>query len=169
MKAHPDFTATVDLVYRPIGLECSSLEAEPESADYGACRLVMSGRSLLFRVSKITPTKQGQFVTCWKRVDNGPIQPFDSSDPVDFLIVSCRSRQNFGQFVFPNRVLREKGIVSDDSKGGKRGIRVYPPWDEPTSRQARQTQDWQVIYFLKIDDDGSLDQVRARHLYGLEP
>lgn len=167
MKVHPDFLATADLVYGPMGLECSVLEMEPESAEYGACHFKLSGLSLRFRVSKITPTKVGQFVTFWKRIGNGPIQPFDASDPIDFLVVSCRSGQHFGQFVFPKSVLCEKSIVSDNGKDGKRGIRIYPPWDKPTSRQALHTQNWQVPYFLNMEKDVWLDKARARKLYGL--
>ncbi|WP_243373581.1 MepB family protein [Microvirga solisilvae] len=166
MKVHPDFLAAADRVYASLGLECSAMQVEPESAEYGACRFDLGERSVVFRASKITPTKIGQFVTCWKRIGNGPIQPFDTSDAFDFLVVSCRSGEHFGQFVFPKSALREKDIVSDQGKGGKRGIRVYPPWDEPESRQAQRTQDWQSAYFLKIDD-ASLDEVRARKLYGL--
>ncbi|MCG7391458.1 MepB family protein [Microvirga sp. ACRRW] len=168
MKVHPDFLDAADRLYGPLGLECSELQVEPESAEYGACRFDLGGRSVVFRASKITPTKIGQFVTCWKRVGSSPIQPFDISDPFDFLVVSCRSEEHFGQFVFPKPVLREKDVVSEHGKGGKRGIRVYPPWDEPESRQAQRTQDWQSDYFLKIED-AALDKVRARKLYGLEP
>jgi hypothetical protein len=31
------------------------------------------------------PTKVGQFVTLWKRLGRGPIQPFDLSYPVESL------------------------------------------------------------------------------------
>ncbi len=168
IKVHPDFMAAADRVYGPLGLEYAALQVEPESAEYGACRFDLGGQSLVFRASKITPTKIGQFVTCWKRIDNGPIQPFDTSDPFDLLVISCRSKEHFGQFVFPKLVLREKDIVSDQGKGGKRGIRVYPPWDEPESRQAQRTQDWQSAYFLKIEN-AALDEIRARKLYGLAP
>jgi hypothetical protein len=167
VKIHPDFLAAADRIYGPLRLECSALEVEPESAEYGACHFRLGEWSLVFRASKITPTKIGQFVTCWKRIGNGPIQPFDASDSFDLLVVSCRSGEHFGQFIFPKSVLREKDIVSVQNKGGKRGIRVYPPWDEPESRQAQRTQVWQSAYFLKIDENAALDEVRTRRLYGL--
>lgn len=167
MKVHPDFLAAADRIFGPLGLECSALQVELESAEYGACRFELGGRSLVFLASKITPTKIGQFVTCWKRIGNGPILPFDTSDPFDLLIVSCRGALDFGQFVFPKSALRENGIVSEKGKGGKRGIRVYPPWDEPTSRQAERTQKWQSAYFLRIEN-AALDEIRARELYCAE-
>jgi MepB protein len=48
----------------------------------GLCALLLNGLRVQYRVAKITPTKVGQFVTLWKRVGRGPIQPFDLSDPV---------------------------------------------------------------------------------------
>src|SRR5258708_5952015 len=90
----------------------------------------LNGFFIRFRVAKITPTKIGQFVTLWKRIGNGPTQPYDTSDTVDFFIISTRKDDHFGQFVFPKSVLSEQGILSINGKGGKRGIRVYPPWDK---------------------------------------
>ncbi|WP_239086181.1 MepB family protein [Streptomyces parvus] len=42
-----------------------------------------------------------------------------------------------GQFVFPRDALCERGIVSRNGVGGKRGFRVYPPGAVTTGRQAR--------------------------------
>ncbi|MGO4523267.1 MepB family protein [Microvirga sp. 2MCAF35] len=156
------------LVYVPNGFECSEPKLEQESSEYGACTIDLSGLALRFRVAKITPTKVGQFVTLWKRIGGGPIRPFDMSDPDDLFVISCRKDRCLGQFVFPKSVLRDHDIVAKDGKGGKRGMRVYPPWDQPTSRQALQTQHWQRDYFLDILGDRPLDNTRARMLYGLE-
>jgi hypothetical protein len=58
--------------------------------------------------------------------------------------------------------LAEKGIISQDKKNGKRGIRVYPPWDTVTNKQASKTQNWQVKHFVAIerDDIAALDFTR---------
>ena len=52
---------------------------------------------------------------------------------------------------FPKKILYEQGILSDKNNEGKRGFRVYPPWDEiTTNNQAKDTQTWQLKYFLEI-------------------
>ena len=54
-------------------------------------------------------------------------------------------------------MLADKGIITRNGKEGKRGIRVYPPWDIVTSKQAEKTQSWQTKYFLTIKNDNSTD------------
>ena len=71
--------------------------------------------------------------------------PHDLEDPFDFFVVSVRHGKSFGQFVFPKAVLCEKGIVSKEGLGGKRAMRIYPPWDITESRQANKTQTWQMF------------------------
>ncbi|MCE5173737.1 MepB family protein [Paenibacillus profundus] len=163
---HSDLLATKDLVYNPCRFDCSRPLLEAQNAEYGAYVFNLNALSIRFRVARITPTKVGQFVTLWERIGDGPIQPYDVSDPVDFFVISTRKGSNFGQFIFPKVVLCEQDIVSNKGKGGKRAIRVYPPWDNPTSRQAQKTQIWQLEYFLEIPVNIPIDFVRAQMLYG---
>lgn len=135
---------------------------EAESQEYKACCFQLNSFFIIGRTSKITPKKIGQFVTVWKRNENGITQPFDVSDRFDFFVINAQNESNFGQFVFPKSVLLKQGIVSTDFKGGKRGFRLYPPWDEPKSKQATKTQKWQVEYFLKLNE---IDIERAKLLY----
>lgn len=123
---------------------------ESESSEYGACSFVLNDLNILFRSAKITPTKTGQFVTLWKRINQGTIQPFDSSDVIDFFFISVRKDNQFGLFIFPKNILISKEIISD-KKEGKRGIRVYPPWDTTSSKQAQKTQKWQLDYFFNAN------------------
>ncbi|MCD9024242.1 MepB family protein [Cohnella silvisoli] len=163
---HSDLLATKDLVYNPCRFDCSRPLLEEQNAEYGAYVFNLDGLSIRFRVAKITPTKIGQFVTLWERIGDGPIQPYDVSDPADFFVISTRKGSNFGQFIFPKAVLYDHDIVSNQGKGGKRAMRVYPPWDNPTSRQAQKTQIWQLEYFLDIPENLPIDFVRAQLLYG---
>lgn len=160
-----DLMAAKTWVYDPGGFACSLAVPEPESAEYAAHAFTLDGRSVRFRVAKTTPTKAGQFVTLWQRSEQGPIRPFDTDDGVDLFVISSRDDGGFGQFVFPQKVLGERGIVSRNGSGGKRGFRVYPPWAATTSRQARATQLWQTDYFLRLGHDEPADLARALTLY----
>lgn len=161
---HPDLLLAEDFIYKPAGLVLQNLKIEDESADYGASEFTIENRSIKFRVGKITPTKIGQFVTFWKRIDRGPILPYDFNDAFDFLVVNVRSENDFGQFIFPKAVICEKGIVSCNGKEGKRAMRVYPPWDKADNSQAKKTQAWQLQYFIKFSEHG-FDFARMRHLF----
>ncbi|MNK89271.1 MepB protein [compost metagenome] len=161
-----DLLVAKELLYDKAGYNCSPPILEPESADYGACSFELNNLSVKFRTAKITPTKVGQFVTFWKREGKGPIQPYDSSDNFDLLIVSVRRGKNLGQFFFPKEVLIKQGILSTKSKEGKRALRVYPPWDKTTSAQAQKTQKWQSEFFLEITENKQVDKALAKILIG---
>ena len=164
-RIHSDLLITIDQVYKPSNFTCTKVKAEDEGASYGAYSCEVNGCKIRFRVAKITPKKVGHFVTLWKRVGNGPIQPYDISDDVDFFVISTRHGAHLGHFVFPKNLLREKNIFSLNGHGGKRGIRVYPPWDKPMSAQAQKTQLWQHKYFLEIPRSKPIDYARAHLLY----
>ncbi|HRE78444.1 MAG TPA: MepB family protein [Flavobacterium sp.] len=141
-------------VYAKCGFTITNLKLHSESSEYAACSFELDGQKVEYRVSKITPTKTGQFVTIWKRNNEGITAPFDVSD-LDFIVITSKSGDKIGQFIFPKSVLVEKGIITSNGKQGKRGIRVYPPWDNANSKQAEQTQRWQTNYFVLIERDNS--------------
>jgi hypothetical protein len=145
-----DLIIAKELVYDYCDFECTEPQPETESQDYNAYDFQINNYTIKFRSAKITPTKTGQFVTLWKRNKAGIIEPFDFSDAIDFVIVSVRKNDLSGQFIFPKSVLLQKGIFSTAAKEGIRATRVYPPWDETTSKQAQKTQQWQLDYFYEI-------------------
>lgn len=130
---------------------------EAESADYGACRAELHGLRLVLRVAKTTPTKTGQFVTVWKRLHpDADIAPLDEADPVDVVIIAVADGAQRGLLIFPRSVLLERGVMSRAGQGGKRALRVYPPWCAPASIQARRTQRWQAQWFVDEADPAGL-------------
>ena len=139
-------------IYDKCSFEISDFKLEPESREYDACRFDLDGRKIICRNAKITPKKVGQFVTFWKRNENGPIEPFEENDKIDFYVVNVRTENGFGQFVFPKSVLIGKGIISSGKKEGKRAFRVYPSWDIAKNKQAERTQNWQLSYFYEIGE-----------------
>ena len=162
-----DIVRIKEYVYDKCRFKFTDLLIEDESREYGACSYKLNSWLIIARSAKITPKKVGQFVTFWKRDGNGPIQPFDSRDKLDFFVINTRSGDKFGQFVIPKSALVKRGILTHRSKEGKRGFRVYPPWDKTVSKQAQKTQAWQLEYFLSIDGAGSADLKRAKELYGV--
>ncbi|TGN09689.1 MepB family protein [Leptospira ilyithenensis] len=150
-------------VFDHCGIQLLNPSMEKESSEYGACHFEIDDLKITFRIAKITPTKIGQFVTLWKRKDNGPIKPFNIKDNIDYFIIRANNKNLSGQFIFPKHVLYEKGIISG-KKEGKLGFRIYPSWDIPTNKQAQMTQKWQLEYFLESSKNKPIDTTRAKFL-----
>ncbi|MFD2582142.1 MepB family protein [Pedobacter vanadiisoli] len=153
-------------VYDPLNYQINNLQIENESQEYAACTFELNSLKIKHRLSKITPTKTGQFVTIWKRNEAGITSPFTDQDEFDLLIISVNSAHRSGQFIFPKVILAQHKIITAKGIEGKRGIRVYPPWDTVTNKQAEKTQQWQAPYFLNIDINGNTDLAKAKELIG---
>ncbi|WP_264531153.1 MepB family protein [Flavobacterium sp. N502540] len=151
-----DLIIAKEILYDCCDFDLTEPQPEAESNEYDAYRFRLNQKNICYRKAKITPTKTGQFVTLWKRNTTGIIEAFDFTDAIDLVIVSVRKNELFGQFVFPKPVLLEKGIFTTSTKEGKRATRVYPPWDETTSKQAQKTQQWQLNYFYFISPETNL-------------
>ncbi len=163
---HSDLLLLDQLVYKPMGFVIRDLEPEKESTEYGAAEFAIDSWQVRFRAAKITPTKTGQFVTFWKRNGNGPILPYAYDDPFDLLIVSVRAENKFGQFIFPKKVLCERGLISSPETAGKRAMRVYPTWDKADNPQARKTQAWQLEWYVDIGESPDFERVKNLFLGG---
>lgn len=121
-----------------------------ECEEYSGYTCLLDTFTIKFRKAKITPKKIGQFVTVWKRNAEGITTPYTLSDPFDFYIILTEASNQVGCFIFPKSILGEKGILTTPKQEGKRGFRVYPTWDAPTSKQAKKTQQWQENYFILL-------------------
>ncbi len=152
------------LVFKLCGIKLTNIETQAESQDYFAHTFQLDGQKVQFRTAKITPTKSGQFVSIWKRNKQGITEPFNISDEFDLYIIATRHNQKFGLFIFSKTILLENKILSDTKKVGKRGIRVYPTWDETTNKQAQKTQHWQTKYFLEITQGNQINTAIVRSL-----
>ncbi|EMY77103.1 MepB protein [Leptospira weilii serovar Ranarum str. ICFT] len=166
-KLHKILKNFQENVLGPYNVQIKNLILEKESSDYGACNFELKSRKITFRVAKITPTKIGQFVTLWKRdADGTPIRPFDIQDAVDYFIILVYDQNRSGQFIFSKEALLQKGILTGD-KEGKRGFRVYPPWNIPPNSQAEKTQSWQSEYFLENLKNERPDASRVKKILKL--
>ncbi len=164
-----DITYIQTQVFDACGFEYTDPLPEIESAEYKASYFKLNKLYVRFRKAKITPTKVGQFVTLWKRVESGVIAPFADTDSIDLVVINVESGNHFGQFIFPKTVLCQQGILTiTNKKEGKRGFRVYPPWDNTTNTQAIKTQKWQLNYFLNLSSIQSDTLEKAKALYNNE-
>jgi hypothetical protein len=148
------------LLFVKINLKIDDYYEEEESEKYHACHFKLNNNKTIFRKAKITPTKNDQFITFRKRRGNGPIEPFHKDlDDIDYFIILVENNEKKGLFVFPKEVLIQQGIISTYEKEGKRAFRVYPIWDETTSRQSVKSQKWQLNYFIEISEEIEKTQV----------
>jgi len=76
-------------------------ENEPESLEYDACRFELNRLKIICRNAKVTPKKIGQFVTFWKRNGNGPNEPFNEIEKIDFYTVNVRTEKNSDNLFSP--------------------------------------------------------------------
>lgn len=127
----------------------SNLELNQEASEYEGRSYQIDSIKFIQRTSKVTPKKNGQFVTLWKRDFEGVTCPIDFEDDFDYVVVICKKNDLYGKFVFPKQILFSQGFIGsiNNINSGKRGFRVYPDWDEPRSKQAIKTQQWQISFF----------------------
>lgn len=141
-------------------LKVSDLTTDGECQEYEGFNFRLENKNLKYRKAKITPKKIGQFVTLWKRNPAGQTEPFHVEDDFDFYLIVVEKEERFGFFVFPKKVLGERGILSKSNQKGKRGFRLYAEWDKPESKQAAKTKSWQCSYFIELGDDNRENKER---------
>ncbi|MDA9311979.1 MepB family protein [Vicingaceae bacterium] len=65
----------------------------------------MNEPRVIYRSSRITPKKIGQFVSVWKRNNAGITEPQHVNDDFDHFVIQCEKGNDVGQFVFPKSIL----------------------------------------------------------------
>ena len=140
MSQHPELNLLITTLFKPFNIFYDTPVAHTESTEYCAHSLKIQGHFAQFRVANITPKKAGFFVSLWKRNSNGIVAPYDTHDAIDMVLIMTQAPSRCGLFVFPRSVLEEKGIITTSQREGKRGLRVYTPWDTPSNQQALSTK-----------------------------
>ncbi|WP_286590100.1 MepB family protein [Sphingobacterium sp. N143] len=142
----PELIAIEKAIGRPI----HNLVQDQECAPYFGFSFQLGGWNIKFRKAKITPKKNGQFVTLWKRDAQHQTVPYAAADKFDFYLIAAAQGTKFGCFIFPKQLLISQQVLTTGGKNGKRGFRVYPPWCIADNPQAAKTKMWQVDYFIDL-------------------
>ncbi|MGE6415591.1 MepB family protein [Planococcus kocurii] len=154
------------MIYEPNKFILKSIQEEQQNAKYGAGTFQLSFNTVRFRVAKITPTKIGQFVAFWEKDKNNKNQPYSYEEAPELLVITTfKGEYEFGQFIFPKEILFNQNILRSESSKGKMAVRVYPSWDIPTSKQAMETQKWQLPYFVDMSNPNKLPTEKMVELY----
>lgn len=150
--SYPNFNRIKEYLAELEIFDLQEIHFETESQEYEACEFVLNRRKIKFRSAKTTPKKKGQFVTIWKRhKQTKETMPWDKKDDIHFLMLFTHTENRKGFFLFPAAVLEKHGLLTTDVKTGKRGFRIYSPWDEVTSTQAQKTKAWQLPFFRECN------------------
>lgn len=155
------------MLFEAVSLEVSSVCFEEGTGDYCGYNFQLGRLNIKYRKAKITPKKIGQFVALWKRNTAGKTESYSLDDDFDFYIIETEYEHKRGCFLFPKTILAEKQILSVNEKEGKRGFRVYTPWDIPENKQAVNTKSWQIIYFIDLINDREISVEKLRDLIKL--
>lgn len=147
-------------IFQPLKTVLTNFTLSRESTEYDACSFNLGENKILYRQGKITPSKTGQFVTIWKRDQHGITVPYHIGDDIQSIIIAVNKNRYSGYFIFPTSILADKGILSHNGKDGKRGIRIYPPWDAVSNRMAEKTRGWQSNYFLSAREPIQLHKAK---------
>lgn len=143
-------------IFRKHNLILSEIESDLECGEYLGLNLKLNEVSIKFRKGKMTQKKPGFFVTFWKRNLDGITEPFHSHDDFELLLIAAENQEKFGVFVFPKSFLIESKILKNNTKGGKRGFRIYNHWSKKLNFQAENTKNSQSHYFIDFSENENL-------------
>lgn len=128
-------------------LGISDIELEAQNADYEGFCFQADGVRYRSRLAKKTPKKNGYFVVFWEKNESNTNQAYAYETSPTFIIIIVKDKHQCGYFKFPKEVLLKQGILRNQKKAGKMGIRIYPTWEKELNSSAQKTQKWQAPYF----------------------
>lgn len=131
------------MYFEALPISLADIKLEEQNNKYCGVRFKLNDHSVRFRKAKLTPNKAGFFVVAWEKDDNNNNQAYSYSESPNYLMVYCETESRQGIFIFPKDALLKNNILSTDKQKGKMGFRVYPTWEELSSKQALQSQKWQ--------------------------
>ena len=164
----PELEILNEVVFKPSSLLLTNVQRETESREYLAHNFQLEGKTIKFRKAKITPKKIGQFVTIWKRDNNGITAPYSITDDVQFYMFLTVNNEQIGIFLVPKQIMHQRKLLSDSIQEGKRGCRIYPAWDVPTNKQAMETQAWQLKYFIDVSERAEITHSKFIAIFNAE-
>lgn len=120
------------------------IDKDSKRAEYDACYLGLNNYKVLHLSAKITPKYLGGFVALWKRsLMTNKIEPIDTNDGIDFVIISFQDNNHIGQYIFNRDTLVRNKIFSTNNQKGKLSFRIYPSWIDAKTKSAQFSQRWQ--------------------------
>ncbi|MGL4583572.1 MAG: MepB family protein [Flavobacterium sp.] len=128
----------------------SSVQMMSEKNEYRACSFILRDKRIIYREAKVTPKKIGLFVAIWQRNAVGVTEPYHADDEFDYMMIGVKTDTDTGYFLYPKAVLVNLGIISTETKEGKRGMRIYPKIEDGMNKQALKTYQSQVPFFYKV-------------------
>ena len=142
------------------GEHIQHIEEEYQNNVYEGVRFSIGCKTYRSRLAKRTPKKSGYFVVCWEKSPTGENQAYTYENSPDRLIISIIDGVRKGQFVFPKKILVEKGILKGPMSKGKMAFRVYPLWETNLNKTALATQRWQQPYFFEYSIDKYREKIK---------
>ena len=125
-------------------------EIEEWNKEYEALTIYTNEGLVRSRLANKTPKKKGFFFALWIKDEYGKNRPLTSEELGIGLVINIIDKHRKGQFIFPQEVLINKGILKSDNNKGKMALRVYPPWVTELNKSAIKTQQWQCKYFTEM-------------------
>lgn len=160
-----DSLTKLNTVLKEAGLPLlKNIHYELQNAEYEGFTAKIANLSIRSRKAKETPKKAGFFVVFWEKDDQGSNQAYSIDGHPDKLIIHISEEEYSGQFIFPKKLLQEKGVLKTDTSSGKMAMRVYPNWCKELNETAQKTKNWQVPYFIDFSAKNYLEDLKTHYL-----